>query len=227
MTHRALLLLSAITLAVAWQFPLGQQILYPLTMLATFAHEMGHGLAALLAGESFDQLRLHADGSGLALWHGTPGPVARALIAAGGLLGPTLAGITLLLARTARQSRVLLILGAILVAAVLLLWARNPFAIAFLLALAASLALAARFLPDLGVAFLTTTLALVLCLSWFTDLGYMFSAYADVDGTRHPSDSALIAQALGLPYWFWGGAVALVSLVTAGLGIAFASRRTD
>ena len=227
MNPRTLLILSAATIAVIWQIPYGKQILYPLTLLATYAHEMGHGLTALLVGEQFDQLRLYADGSGLALWHGNPGRVASALIAAGGLLGPTFAGIgLLLLAGTPRSARFVLATLAVLIAITIILWVRNPFGIAFLLALAGCLGLAARILPDYGAALLVPLIALTLCLSWFTDLGYMFSAYAEVDGTRHPSDSALIAQALWLPYWFWGGAIALFSLVVAILGIAYVGRRS-
>ena len=67
-------------------------------------------------------------------------------------------------------------------------------------------------------------MAATLCLSWFTDLDYMFSAQATVNGMVRPSDSAVIAQALWLPYWFWGGVVACFSLAVAALGIAFVSR---
>lgn len=227
MNSRALLVLSAVTVAVIWQLPYGRQILYPLTLLATYAHEMGHGLTALFVGEEFDQLRLYADGSGLALWHGNPGRAASALIAAGGWVGPTLAGIGLLLfARTPRLARIVLAALATLIAISIVLWVRNPFGVVFLAALAGSLVLAARMLPDYGAAFLVPTIALTLCLSWFTDLGYMFSAFAEVDGVRHPSDSAIIAQALWLPYWFWGGVVALFSLAVAIIGIVFVSRRS-
>lgn len=41
MNPRTLLILSAATIAVIWQIPYGKQILYPLTLLATYAHEMG------------------------------------------------------------------------------------------------------------------------------------------------------------------------------------------
>ncbi|MDP3650853.1 MAG: M50 family metallopeptidase [Rhodoferax sp.] len=63
-------------------------------------------------------------------------------------------------------------------------------------------------------------IAATLCLSWFTDLDYMFSAQAIVNGVAQPSDSAVMAQALWLPYWFWGGVVAVFSLAVAALGIS-------
>lgn len=228
MHPRTLLILSGAAIALIWQLPYGRQLLYPLSLLATYAHEMGHGLTALASGASFEHLLLHADGSGLAVWHGQPGRVASALIAAGGLLGPTLAGITLLrLSRAPSRARAVLALLAVAISVSVLLWARNGFGVVFLLALAAALALAARLLPEALAAFLLHVMALTLCLSWFSDLGYMFSAQARVDGAVHASDSAAIAEALGGPYWFWGGAVALLSLAVALLGIVWVSRRRD
>ena len=109
MHQRTLLLLSTLTIVVIWQLPYGRQILYPLTLLATFAHEMGHGLTAMLVGEQFDQLLLNADGSGVAMWRGNPGRLATALVAAGGLVGPSFAGIGLLLvSRSQRFCRAVL-----------------------------------------------------------------------------------------------------------------------
>jgi Peptidase M50B-like len=226
MRSRTLLILTVLAVVATWQLPYGKQILYPLTLFATFAHEMGHGLTALLLGQHFDQLRLYADGSGLALWYGAPGRLARALIAAGGLVGPSFAGIgLLLLAATPRRARAVLAGLAAVIVIIVALWARNPFAVVFLLLLAGFLGLAARMLPDYAAAFLVSFMAVTLCLSWFADLDYMFSAYAEVDGGRHPSDSAIIAQALWLPYWFWGGIVALFSFAVLSLGLLRVSRR--
>ena len=194
MSSRALLLLSIVAIAVVWRLPYGQQILFPFSLLATYAHEMGHGLTALLVGAEFDRLALHADGSGLAQWHGSPGRPGKALIAAGGLLGPSVAGITLLLvARSPRHARILLALLAAFVLLTLVLWARNAFAIGFLLATAAAFAICARWLPGLAAAFLLHFIAALLCMALYRDLDYMFSAYALVGGTSRPSDSALIA----------------------------------
>ena len=225
MRSRTLLILSVLAVIAIWQLPYGRQILYPLTLLATFAHEMGHGLTAMLLGARFDQLLLNADGSGLAIWRGDPSRTARALIAAGGLLGPSLAGVGLLLAATPSRARAVLSLLAASILIVVAVWVRNPFGIFFLLAAAAIFGLAARALSATGAALLVSLVAVTLCLSWFADLGYMFSAYAEVDGRRHPSDSAVIAQALWLPYWFWGGIVALSSFAVLVLGLLWAGRQ--
>ena len=218
---RSLLVLSTAAIVLLWQLPYGRQLLYPLTLLATYAHEMGHGLTALLTGADFDQMLLHADGSGMAVWRGNPGRWASALIAAGGLAGPTIAGVALLLAsRKPRYARRVLAVLAVLLLSSLAVWTRNAFGIAFLLSVAAALGLAARLLPDAAAAFVLHLIAATLCLSWFNHLGYMFSAQAVVDGVAMPSDSSVIAQALWLPYWFWGGAVATFSLAVTALAVA-------
>jgi len=222
-----MLLLAAAAIVVAWQLPFGPQALYPLTLLATFAHEMGHGLAALLVGGEFDRLSLHANGSGLAEWRGDGGRLARATIAAGGLLGPTVAGVALLLlAGSTRRARVLLWVFAAGIAFCVAMWVRNPFGIVFLLATAAALAAAGFWLKDSGAAFLLHLLAAVLCLSWFRDLDYMFSSGVVVDGVARPSDSAVIAQALWLPFWFWGALVAALSLALLVFGLWIVRRRS-
>ena len=222
-----LLLLAAGAIVVAWQVPYGPQLLYPFSLLATFAHEMGHGVAALLVGAEFDRLYLSPDGSGLAVWRGEVGSAARAAIAAGGLLGPSVAGVALLLlAGSTRRSRLLLWAFAAGLAFCVAMWVRNPFGVAFLLATAVALAAAGRWLRDSGAAFLLHLLAAVLCLSWFRDLEYMFSATAVIAGTTRPSDSAVIAQALWLPFWFWGALVAALSLALLLFGLWIADRRS-
>lgn len=223
---RMLLVLSCLTVVAVWQLPYGHRVLYPFTLLATFAHEMGHGLVAILVGATFDQLHLYPDGAGLAVWRGDPGRLARAAIAAGGLLGPSLAGVAiLLLARSARLARILLGGLALVVAALTLIWVRNGFGVLFLLSMACALGLAARSLPDAAAAFVLHLIAATLCLSWFSDLAYLFSAHAVINGVTHPSDSAAIAAALWLPYWFWGGLIATISLALTTFGIAVAGKQ--
>src|SRR5688500_16782908 len=160
-----MLLLAAAAIVVAWQLPFGPQALYPLTLLATFAHEMGHGLAALLVGGEFDRLSLHANGSGLAEWRGDGGRLARATIADGLLLGPTVAGVALLLlAGSTRRARVLLWVFAAGLAFCVAMWVRNPFGMVFPLATAAALAAAGCWLRDSRAAFLLHLMAALLCL---------------------------------------------------------------
>lgn len=221
MQSRSLLILSTLAVVVIWQVPYGRQLLYPLTLLATYAHEMGHGITALLTGSDFDHLVLHADGSGMAVWRGNPGRFATALIAAGGLVGPTFAGIGLLLvSRKPRFARTVLASVAAVIVLTVVLWSRNAFGVVFLIAVAATLGIAARILPPAAASFLLHFIAATLCLSCFNHLGYLFSSHAIVNGVAMPSDSSVMAQALWLPYWFWGGVVAFFSLAVAAWGIS-------
>ncbi len=225
MHPRTFLILACACIVVLWQLPYGRHVLYPLTLLATYAHEMGHGLTALLSGATFDQLLLYPDGSGMAVWSGNPGRAATALIAAGGLAGPSLAGVCiLLLSRSVSWARWVMATLAVLMVLSVMLWSRNTFGVVFLLGISVALALAAKLLPNAMAAFMLHLLAITLCLSWFKDLDYMFSAQAVVDGVSRPSDSAVIAQALWLPYWFWGAVVAAFSLGVVALGLRWVSR---
>jgi hypothetical protein len=75
---------AAVTLLL-WQFSWGNYILYPFSILATWFHEMGHGLTALFLGGNFHKLVMLPNGSGYAVHSGSLflGPIGRALVAAG------------------------------------------------------------------------------------------------------------------------------------------------
>lgn len=223
-TARLLMIVAAAVVLVLWQLPYGPQILYPFTLLATYAHEMGHGLTALLLGGQFERLMIYPDGSGLA-YSGTDGSrISRALVAAGGLLGPTVAGAVLLvLSRRPKRGRWLLAAVALGLGLSALFFVRNLFGWAFVVLAALSIGAIARFVPRLAP-FTAQLLAVVLCMAVFRDLDYMFSPGGTVDGVQHRSDSATIADALFLPYWFWGGLVAATSFGVLAVGTYLALR---
>ncbi len=209
---------------VLWQFPpYGTLALYPFTLLATYAHEMGHGLTAVVLGGRFEQLVLHADGSGLAAWRGDVGRLGRALVAAGGLVGPSVAGAALLVAsRRTRLARPLLIgLGLAMVASAL--WvAGSVFTAAFVIAFGAGLLALGRLSSPPWATFLLQLLGVQLCVALFQDIDYMFSPGGYVGGRPHGSDTAAMAEALLLPYWFWGGVTAAFSAAVLGFGLWWA-----
>ena len=95
----ALLLGIALASIMLWQTILGSLLLYPFTILATWFHEMGHGIAAMLAGRGFERLLIFADGSGVAqsLRPADGYRLTDALIAASGPLGPAIAGALLII----------------------------------------------------------------------------------------------------------------------------------
>jgi hypothetical protein len=220
---RPLLLLAGVLTVVAWQFPLGREVLYPFTLLATYAHEMGHGITALLLGAHFESLEMYANGSGLAHWTGDVGRIGRGLIAAGGLVGPSIAGaFVLILSRRTRGARMVLYAMSVFMALSLIVVARSVFAIVFIGTSAAALVAVARFFKDSIAPFFVQLIGVQLCLSVFRDVSYMFSDGALVDGVLHPSDSAQIADALLLPYWFWGALTAAFSFAVLAIGLYLA-----
>src|SRR5687767_5396974 len=104
----ALLLGIALASIMLWQTRLGSLLLYPFTILATWFHEMGHGIAAMLTGRGFERLLIFADGSGVAQSLGPADGyrLTDVLIAASGPLGPAIAGALLIISsRSATTTR--------------------------------------------------------------------------------------------------------------------------
>ena len=94
------LLTAGVLVVFAPALPFGNYLIYPFMILATWFHEMGHGLTALAFGYEFERLVIYSNGSGLAesSLPADASRFSRALIAAGGPLGPSLIGAALILA---------------------------------------------------------------------------------------------------------------------------------
>lgn len=201
------------------QVPYGRLLVLPLVWVSTLAHELGHGLTAILVGGEFLALRVHADGSGVATFHAS-GRIATALVAAGGLLGPAVAAaLCFAVSRTPRGARTALVLTAVLCVVTTFVWMSNVFGVLVSGSLAVLLAWIARtWSPDasrLVCAFLGTQLA----LSVFRRGDYLFTSVARTASGDMPSDTAQMAAALWLPAPVWGvliGATS-VALLVAGL----------
>ena len=112
------------TLAVAllaslllWNLPHGGLLLYPFKLLATWLHELSHGLAMMLTGARFRSVVIYRDTSGLAYGDGGVGPLGAAVIAAAGYMGTALWGALLLVVTpSARSARIaMLVLAGLLV----------------------------------------------------------------------------------------------------------------
>jgi hypothetical protein len=213
-------LLSLALFAIDTWWPQAGWIARPLIWLGTLFHELGHGLAAIVLGGDLVQLAIYPDGSGVAMHRGAYSAIERALIAAAGPLGAPLAGLAFFMALGHRHAaRLLLAALALFLALTLLLWVRNLFALGFIAALVLGLVLVAWRGDDRVVLAMTAFVAVEMSLSAFTRVDYLFSAGAVTGAGTLPSDTAQIAQALGLPHWFWGGLLALVSVGIVGLGL--------
>jgi len=210
---------------IAWQTEIGTLALMPFTLLGTWFHEMAHGLAAMVLGADFERLVIYANGSGFAEYSGRMWSVNHAVIAAAGLLGPSIAGSLMIMAsRSKRATRGVLIGLGIALAVTTLVWVRSIIgwvvlpgfaALSFYIALLAReriQRISVEFLGVQGVA------------SLWQDFGYLFSDGAVVGGHYSRSDTGRIADALLLPYWVWGGLITVVSLAMAWRALRFAAK---
>jgi len=223
-------LLAGIALAsiMAWQTMLGSLLLYPFTILATWFHEMGHGIAAMLAGRGFERLLIFADGSGVAqsLRPADGYRLTDALVAASGPLGPAIAGALLILAsRSATATRnALAALGAALVASTLI-WVRSPTGWVVLPALGIAIALLALRGPEPWRRFAIQLFGVQAAISAWQQFDYLFSPGGNVGGELQRSDTGAIADVLLLPYWFWGAIISAAILALLWWSFRLAFRR--
>jgi len=210
------LITIAIVTVILWQIPSASLLLYPFAILSTWFHEAAHGIAALLSGGHFRELRLYPDGSGIALYSYYPGTYERlalAFIAAAGPLGPPIAGALFILAgRRASSATFALILLASALLLSALLWIRTPFGIIAVLLLAAAIGLTAFVGSPAVRAFSSQFLGIQACVSTYKQIDYLFMSQAEIDGKILLSDTMQIQQQLLLPYWFWGVLIILLSL---------------
>lgn len=210
------LLGAAIATILLWRLPFGDYLLYPFSILATWFHEMGHGLTAMFLGGNFRQLLLFPNGSGIAVHSGNLflGPIGRALVAAGGPLGAPIAGALFILAsrrRSSAQFALYLLAGVLFLST--LIWVRSIFGLIAVpllgLAVLGIAGAASRWVQIFAIQFL----GVQACVSSFHQVDYLFTRQAVIGGQAMLSDSGRIAEVLFLPYWFWGGLMAIASFL--------------
>jgi hypothetical protein len=215
----ALVLAALLILAVERWMPGGRALLYPLVLFATWVHEMGHGIAALLGGGSFERLQIFGDASGLATTRVAPG-VAAAVSAATGLLAPPLVGaLALGLGRGPRGARAVLGGLALAMAASLALWIRAPIGWISVGGVALALGLAAWRCGPRPVVVCAQFLGLTLGLDAVRRVDYLFTAAARVGGRVQRSDVAAIADAVGGSHLAWGAAITAAGALALALGL--------
>lgn len=110
-----LLVATAISIGlwiISWYLPIFAYLTYPLRIFATFIHEGGHALAAVLTGNSVSSLSVSPDGSGEVYSLGS-GIFSSLLISSAGYLSTTAFGVGLLAwMRYGRSSRIALFASA-------------------------------------------------------------------------------------------------------------------
>lgn len=210
------LILFAVITIVIWHIPNGKLIFYPFTILGTWFHEMGHGIAAMVLGGSFNKLVLYPNGSGLAQFSHNFGNIKLGLTAAAGPFGPTVAGALLIIASSGRKSTkaALIMLSAIMILSCII-WIRPVISVGFLVILLLSLitgyiGLKSRYSIQTVI---LQFLGVQSFASVYISIGYLFSTGGIIGNAQYYSDTQVMADNLLLPFWFWGAAIIAFSLV--------------
>jgi hypothetical protein len=218
--------------------PLASYIFYPLQLFATFIHEAGHALAAVLTGNSVASLTVSPDTSGMVWSTGTG--LAGLMIASAGYLGATAYGVALLVwIRFGRSSRIALLFSAGLIASITLIFGlllpilnilngvtllSVGFTVISGLALAAALAAIAKFASVKWASFAVAFLAVQCLLNAFFSLRDLF--VVSTFSNQH-TDAGTMAAATGIPSVLWVMLWFGISVVLMLVGFrVFASRRS-
>jgi hypothetical protein len=203
----ALLIAVAVSVIVGVFVPFGGVLLYPFTLLATWVHEMGHGLTALALGGRFDHLEIFGDASGLAHTSNAGGRVdARDR------------------PRPAGAQVILVALGLALLAS-LILWVRSVAGLVAVPLVAAVLVLFTWWGSPRERMFLAQFIGLRLALDTMgRGMDYLFTDSAMVGGVKRASDIARVAEGFGGPRFLWSGVIASVCIGFVAIGLVAAWR---
>ena len=219
------LILAVVVVLALPALPFGTYLIYPFVILTTWFHEMGHGLTALLLGQTFEQLQIFANGSGVAQSRidADLSPVARAAIAAGGPLAPCVAGSLLILVSAhQRLWRPALWATAAVIFASVIIYVRSPVGYFVLPLVAAGISLIAWRAPDNAARFTLQFIGVLGALSMLRDFNYLFTEQAIVGGRRILSDTGQIEAALWLPHWVWAAVILAICAVMVGASLKYA-----
>ncbi len=232
LNYKPLLTVILISLLVflIWQLPYFGFIQYPLLLLGTWFHEMGHGLTALFLGGKFYYLEIYENGGGVAYSSVTGSylnySIARALTSAGGLFGPAISGALLIAAaRNRTTARIALWILLVVMVLSLCIWIHDLLALVILSVFAAILffiaILRVRNLEVFTVLFLGTQCV----LSTYLQTGYLFTKQFQRNGKTLYSDTQMIAEYLPGTYWMWAIFILILTLLLLYKSYAYYLRR--
>jgi hypothetical protein len=203
--HQRALAVALLASLLLWNLPYGGLIFYPFKLLATWFHELSHGVLMLITGAGFDRMEIYRDTSGLAYAQYGVGAGGRAAIAAAGYMGTPLFGAALLvLGRSRRGARaVLLGLGALLLLSGLV-WVSNRFGMASVLG-GAGLCIGLALVGGVRLNhFVVNFVAAQACVNAVLDVRVLFRTNLVVNGqVMGASDAHNMAKATFGNHWLW------------------------
>jgi peptidase M50B-like protein len=196
---------AALSLAVSltrW----GPLALYPFKLFTTWVHECGHAVMTLIVGGSVSSIAIEPDTSGVTRSLIPAGRIAQGLVASAGYLGASVVGCFLMTAARGKKGAraILWTIGALMLVT-LIVWIRNSFGIAVVLAGSVALvALSRRGSGNVSL-FLLSLLAVQVALDSVYDIRVLFLVHGH-------SDADTMAGLFVLPASFWATTWMLMSI---------------
>jgi len=186
---------------VLWNLPFGGGVLYPFKQLATWFHEMSHGLLMVITGAQLDHVVIYRDTSGLSYPVSSVEPMGTAAIAAAGYMGTPLWGALMLVTTpTPRPARIaLIVLGATMVATAIFVVKPTPggsyFGPYIVAGIGMSMVLSGGVLPGRLAVFFAHFIAAQACINALLDIRVLFRPMQVVNGmVAGTSDSTAMAE---------------------------------
>lgn len=220
--------LALVASLVLWQLPMGGLVLYPFKLLATWLHEMSHGLVMLASGAGFDSLHIYRDTSGIAYAAHPTGTLGRGLIASAGYMGASLVGAALLvLAASGRSCRAALAAFGVAMAISAIAWVSNPFGAAITWIGAGVFVVAAVLLREKWAGWALSFVAAQACVNAVLDIRVLFRSQLVINGeVVGASDAHRMAEASFATPTFWAAAWLAWSFAAFYLALRLAARRS-
>ncbi|HKE17120.1 MAG TPA: M50 family metallopeptidase [Kofleriaceae bacterium] len=209
------LVLALVASLLLWNLPFGGLVLFPFKLLATWLHEMSHGVTMLATGAGFSHLEIYRDTSGIAFAERGVGGAGRAVIASAGYMGAALlGGAMLVLGQSGRRARGILVGFAVALALSLVFWVRNDFGMSAVAIGALMCAAMARFAPEGAALLLVNFVAAQACINAVLDIRVLFRPTLVINGeVVRVSDAHNMAAASFGSHWLWAGVWLVFSFV--------------
>ncbi len=196
-------------------------LMYPFNLLATWIHEMSHGLTAAALGGDFKKLVINSDTSGYAQYAYNPstmGTFAKATIASAGYMGTAIFGTIMLFFRKKDKFvKIFSVLFGVLMILSLIIYIRSWVGVFFAVPFSALLLFVGLKSNAEFNKFFYNFLASQIALNSLLDINVLFSVGTKTGGVAGAaslqSDAAKVADLLIFPYWFWAGLWLLTSVL--------------
>ena len=238
-TNEVRTLAIALLASLVLNLPFGGVLLYPFKLLATWLHELSHGLAMIVTGAGFDHIVIYRDTSGLAYADASVEPAGQALIAAAGYMGTPLWGALLMVvtpsARSAR--RALLVLAVLMIATGILVVAPSPdadeFGVWATITMGIVVGVCAVVVPARWRVHVAHFIATQACINALLDIRVLLRPSQVINGVLAPGSDAhnMAMSTFGThadwAVWFWASVWLLWSLAVLFVALRVSGSRAS